>query len=230
MSEFLPAQFRPSARRSNFLPRWSMGRILVVDIVPVAPGPLVAGSEVVVHSREGFFQAAGENSCLSWWCGHAMAARTALEATQDDEGKPALVVGDVAFRSVLPHGVPRPLILAAYHAGFVRRLLGGPLDSPPHWLCLYRNARLHYPDRPSFDLRDLASDIIPGDTDVFFGGHELSRLWAAQTLTLGLLRRCRPNMMVALSSTLVPPPERSGPFADVVQYEEMGDSFFHDFE
>ncbi|MBS1072137.1 hypothetical protein JK222_10565 [Gluconobacter cerinus] len=226
----LPAAFRRRAERPASLPRWPMGRIRIVDIVPYEAGPLVAGREVIVTSRDGFFESVDETSALSWWCAQIRIARCRLEQTLDDQGRPALVVSDEAFHSVMPRDVPPPLIMAAYHAAFVKRLLGGVCDSPPHWLCLYRNARLLCPERESYGLANLASDILPREMETFFSMHEFARLWSVQTLATDLLHRCRPNMMVAVSAAIVPPPERLGCLGDVVEYDDMEGLFFHDFE
>ncbi|WP_249207882.1 hypothetical protein [Gluconobacter cerinus] len=77
----LPAKCRRRAERPASLPRWPMGRIRIVDIVPCDAGPLVAGREVIVASRDGFFESVDETSALSWWCAQIRLARCRLEQT-----------------------------------------------------------------------------------------------------------------------------------------------------
>jgi|GEM_PF-4636659 len=228
--DLLPEAFRHRPGWPVFLPRWPKGRIRLVDIAPETPGPLVAGGRVVVLSRDGFFESVDGTVWQSAWCAQLRTARCRLEETLDDQGRRRLVVSDPGFQAAMPRDVPSPLIMAAYHAGFVRRMLGGLCEAPSLWLCLYRNARLLRPGSTAFDLANLATDVRLKEIETFFSSEELSRLRAVQVLASDLLHRCRPNMMVALSAARVSPPERSGLFAEVAEYDDMDGGPVHDFD
>jgi hypothetical protein len=192
---------------------------------------LHAGVEVEMGARDLIFS--GRDAS---WLGGSRICCGVFEETVDEQGRRVPIISDSLFRALFPPRDGMPLAIAGYHMSFLRRLLGGPWDTPPYRICLYRNARMQFGTINEFgnvndyNLESLACIAEPDRALDLGNGDALSRLQCAEVLTTCLLARCRLNMLIAMSVATMPPPPSVGPFCCDPRWHEMPGGPFLDFE
>ena len=196
------------------LPRWPITRLKLLDMTPDQKGAPYAGAPVTLLQRDGFVEG---RSLL--WLSAPRRSSGHLGESPDEHGQPALTISDPLFRAVMPVDAPRPFVLAGFHMSFLRRVLGGPQDRPPHDLCLYRLAR----QRASW-LRPcgLQESVLELRTDLMTELTQDSpflRLHCATALLETLLEWEPLNRLLVLSGNVVsPPPGEKEPFGQAAEW------------
>lgn len=219
---------------SGVLPRWQDGVIRLFDITPDEKwnGVLTTGLKIMtatldVHIRNGLIVTNDDEA--HFFDGH-------LEETQDENGRPGFVVDDRTFRGVFPYAAEGPVCIASYHMSFLLPLLGGPWDTPPWRMCLYRLARVFALDPEgdsgleTFARKVCGSAWEHSGADNWYDPPAVKRVLQARLVLAALLGLSRPNMLVALSCAHTLPPPVTEPFGRAPGWKTIAGEIFREFE
>lgn len=213
------------------LPRWEEGTIRLIDIMPETandPCCLRSGLPVSLAWKDLIFRTGHRTIEIDSPTFYGV-----LDQVPGEKGGSAFVVEDSLFNTVFPQGQTLPLCLAGYNMAFLHQLLGGPWQTPPYLLCLYRLARVFQLGKTGdYTLAELAEYSQPMcETDIPWNeGRATARVLQGRMVLAELLSQTRLNMLVALSCTRTRPPPVSEPWGKAHGWQTMEGGIFRDFD
>lgn len=213
------------------LPGWEKGTIRLIDITPETTGGhsrLQPGLPVSLAWKDLIFQKGDRIIEIDSPTFYGV-----LNQVPGEKGGSEFVVEDSLFNAVFPRDQTLPLCLAGYNMAFLHQLLGGPWQTPPYLLCLYRLARLFQLGKTGdYTLAELAEYSQPTcETDTsWYESGVTARVLQGRVVLAELLSQARLNMLVALSCTRTLPPPVSEPWGKAPEWQKMEGGIFRDFD